>query len=489
MRWNIIASILGKLMVIIGLSMVMPIVCSIYYGSSDLRPIVLGAAMTVFFGLLLIISFNEKIEDLSHKEGMLIISFGWICAGIFGALPFYFSGIFGFGFEGYVNSLFETVSGFSTTGASVLGAHMMIEDVGKGLLFWRSLTHWLGGMGFIVLGLAILPLIGVGGMQLYKAESSGPTKEKLKPRVRETAATLWFVYFFLTAAETLFLTAGGVDLFEALCTSFGTIATGGFSPRNDSIAAYKSTYIDVVVMSFMFVSGVNFSLHYMAFTTRFKSYLRNTEFKTFAIVVISAILLVSFIIFHSKAYDSFPTALRYGSFQVVSLITTTGFATADYIKWPFATQLVLLLLIFSGSCVGSTSGAIKMVRSVLLVKYGWRELLKLIHPKLFAAVKLDGRVVHKDVLESVCGFFILYLSVFLVCSVSLSILGSDFITSISAVATTMGGVGPGLGLVGPSGNYYHLSIPAKLILSFCMIAGRLEIYTILVLLVPEFWRK
>ncbi|MFH1653285.1 MAG: potassium transporter TrkG [Pseudomonadota bacterium] len=490
MRLSVILSILSRLTIIIGACMLLSLSFSLYYGEGGARPIILSSFITISAGLIFYLIFRRTVQEITHKEGMLIVTFGWLTAGFFGALPFFFAKIFGdYSFESYVNSFFETISGFTTTGASVLGANIKIEDVPKGLLFWRSLTHWLGGMGIIVLALAILPILGVGGMQLFRREIPGPTKEKLKPRIRQTATTLWLVYLFLTVAETILLMFGGMNFFDAICHTFGTMATGGFSTRTDSVGAFSSRYIDIVVIVFMFLAGCNFSLHYLAIGTRFKAYFRSSEFKSYLGIILVATIGITTLIYFTGVYESIFDALRYGAFQTVSIITTTGFATADFGLWPVPAQLLLLLFMFIGGCAGSTGGSIKIVRLVLLVKYGYRELLKLIHPKLFAAVKFEGVVIQKDVLESIGGFFVLYMALFVVGSVIIALLGSDIVTSTSSVAATLGNIGPGLAKVGPADNYYHFSVPAKLVLSFCMVVGRLEIYTVLALLVPEFWKK
>ena len=389
----------------------------------------------------------------------------------------------------FVNCLFESISGFTTTGASVLGATVEIESVGKGLLFWRSFTHWLGGMGIIVLAVAILPLLGVGGMQLFHAESPGPTKEKLFPRIRETAATLWGIYVLLSIIEVLLLMGAGMTVFDSLCHTFGTMATGGFSTMNASIGAYHSSLIDIIIIVFMFLAGANFSLHYLAITGRIQAYWKNSEFRYYFAITIASILLLSGILYVSGTYENILSALKYGSFQTVSIMTTTGYATADFELWPVVLQFLLLLFMFIGGCAGSTGGSIKIVRIVLLFKYAYRELFRLVHPRAFAAVKLGGKVIHKDVLESVGGFFILYMGLFAVGSVVMTAMGLDIITAISSVAATLGNIGPGLGTVGPAENYYHIPTFGKLVLSFLMILGRLEIYTVIVLFAPEFWKK
>ncbi|MFH1357188.1 MAG: potassium transporter TrkG [bacterium] len=490
MRFRIILAVLARINLFVGLAMVFPLLFAWQDHMRNFEDLFFAMMTTLVICALFSSLFKVPKSDLTHREGMMIVTLGWLSAGFFGALPYLFAKVFGpIDIHSFINAYFESVSGFTTTGASVLGTSVAIEDLSHGILFWRSLTHWLGGMGIIVLAVAILPFLGVGGNQLFHAEAPGPTKEKLKPRIRETATTLWLVYILLSALETVLLMIAGMDFFDALCHMFGTMATGGFSTRNASVAAYNSGFIDVIIIVFMFLAGANFSLHYLAFTGRIKSYVKNSEFKYYFIIMISGALIVSLWLFFSGSYNSIAQALRFGTFQTVSIITTTGYATADFELWPIVIQLFLFVFMFIGGCAGSTGGAIKIVRLVLLFKYAYRELFKLIHPKAFAAIKFGGRVVHKDILESVAGFFILYIGIFIFGALFMSSLGIDIITSLSSVAATLGNIGPGLGTVGPAENYYHIPTIGKAFLTACMILGRLEIYTVLVLLIPTYWKK
>jgi trk system potassium uptake protein TrkH len=345
-------------------------------------------------------------------------------------------------------------------------------------------------MGIVVLSLAVLPLLGAGGMQLYKAEVPGPTADKLVPRVRETAKRLYLVYSIISAAEVLLLLAGGMSLFDSLTHMFGTMGTGGFSPKNASVGAYDSAYIDVVISAFMFIAGANFLLHYHSIMRGdFSVYAKDEEFKFYSVVVGFFILTITANLVLNKIYPSVLTALRHATFSVVSIITTTGFVTADFGKWPTYGHYVLLFLMFLGACAGSTGGAIKCVRAWLLLKIAYGQLFRIMHPKAIRNVWYNGRIVPPEVLQGVQSMAMLYMTVFVLASLALAWLGHDVITAISAVAATLGNVGPGLGAVGPVDNYAHFSIPAKWICSFCMLVGRLEVYSVIVLLVPEFWRK
>ena len=482
MRLRYTLHLVGILTFFLGLTMVFPLLFGLYYQDESVVPLLKSIAVTLTAGVALYLLFRSpKSEVMSHREGMGVVAIGWTAAGFFGALPYYWGGVF----DTFVDAFFESVSGFTTTGASVLDA---IEIVPRGFLFWRSLTHWIGGMGIIVLSLAILPLLGVGGMQLYKAEVPGPVPDKLKPRIRDTAMVLWKVYVLFSAAETLLLMLGGMDLFEALCHTFGTMATGGFSTLNASIGGYQSPYFDMVIMFFMLCAGINFSLHYQFLKGDRLAFWRNSEFRFFIGIVVLFCLVVTLSIF-GTVYEKVSEAVRFGAFQVISIITTTGYVTADYEKWPSLPQNILLFCMFLGASAGSTGGGMKCMRIMLLLKHSYKQLFSLIHPRAVTQVKLGGRPVSDEILHSIWGYFMLYLGLFILSSFLLAAMGVDVVTSFAAVAATIGNIGPGLGLVGPTDNYVHIPMLGKWLLILCMLLGRLEIYTVLILFVPEFWRK
>ena len=482
MRWKYILRIIGILIVFVGLTMFFPLVFGLYYKDSSVIPLLQSIFVTVLSGGLCVFLFrNEKVDSLSNREGMAIVALAWGAAGIAGALPFYFSDTF----AKFVDCVFETVSGFTTTGSSVLSD---FDSVPRGIFMWRSLTHWLGGMGIIVLSLAILPILGVGGMQLYKAEVPGPVPDKLRPRMKDTAMALWGVYVLLSVAETVLLLFGGMDLFESICHTFGTMATGGFSPKAASIGFYNSTYIDVVIIVFMFLAGINFYLHYQFLRGKPLILWRDPEFRFFSLVILLFTLASAMSIFRT-AYVGFGEALRYAAFQVVSITTTTGYVTADYELWTPLPQVILFFCMFIGASAGSTGGGIKCMRILLLLKCGYREIIRLIHPRIVTKIKMGGQLVPDSVMSSIWGFFLLYIGLFVFASLLLAAMGIDMITSFSAVAATIGNIGPGFGKVGPASNYAGLPEAAKWILTLCMLMGRLEIYTIIILFVPEFWRK
>jgi len=482
MNYRTILNILGVLLIFEGLSLLLPLPFSLYYGDGDARAIICSAIIClVTGGLVFLLTRSRSGKDLGIREGFVIVGSGWTILAAFGALPFVLSGAI----PSYTDAFFETISGFTTTGASIL---TNTEALPHGVLFWRSLTHWLGGMGIIVLSLAILPILGVGGMQLYKAEVPGPSPDKLSPRIRDTAKILWGVYFFLSALLTGLLLLGGMTLFDALCHTFGAMATGGFSTKNASIGHYNSQYIDIIITLFMFVAGTNFTLHYAFLRGNFKSYWKDREFLFYFKFSILMILLITGIVYIYNFHD-LTKSLRVAAFQVISIITTTGYGTNDYEQWHGAGQLLMLLLMFVGGCAGSTGGSIKIIRIMIVMKQGVLELRKLLHPNAYMPMRLGGRVIQPDVVSDVLGFFIIYMITFVAGSVILSAFGLDLLTASSSVAATLGNIGPGLGNIGPTDNFSFIPSGGKWFLSFFMLIGRLELYTILILFVPEFWKK
>jgi trk system potassium uptake protein TrkH len=482
MRWRFILNIIGILTFFFGLTMIFPLIVGIIYRDQSVVPLLKSMAITVVAGLILYLIFREaKAAVVSQREGMAIVALGWTAVGLFGAIPFYL----GDGSFTFTDAFFESVSGFTTTGASVF---TNIEAVSKGLLFWRSFIQWLGGMGIIVLSLAILPFLGVGGMQLYKAEVPSPVPDKLKPRIRDTAMILWKVYALISLAQVILLMLGGMDLYDALCHTFTTMPTGGFSTKNASIAHYDSVYFDCVFIFFMLMAGINFSLHYQMLRGKPLAFWRDSECRFFWGAVVLLTLAVSLNVFGS-VYKSIGEALRYGAFQVVSIVTTTGYATADYELWPAMSRLILLLCMFLGASAGSTGGGMKCLRIMLCFKYCYKELFVLIHPRAVSHIKIGGKTVPDDVMRSVLGFMALYVGLFALCAVLLAGMGVDFITSFGAVAATIGNIGPGFAMVGPVENYAMIPTLGKWLLIWCMLLGRLEIYTVIILMVPEFWRK
>jgi trk system potassium uptake protein TrkH len=475
--------ILGALLFFLGLTMLLPLVCSIYYGEGDYKALSVSMGITSLTGLLLFYLFKPTNGDLtlSHREGFIIVASGWFLAATFGSLPYLIHGVL----PSFVDAFFESISGFTTTGATVI-PH--IEGIPHGILLWRSLTQWLGGMGIIILSIAIFPLLGVGGMQLYKAELPSPVKDKLTPRVTETARTLWIVYIIISTVEFIMLLFGGMDVFNSLCHTFTTMATGGFSTSDVSIAQFHSTYIDGVITLFMLIAGINFTLHYSLIVGNFRAVLTNSELRFYLGIALTAVIIVTLNL-RLHVFDEIGTCLRYASFQVISIVTTTGFTTANFSEWPSLSKIILLLLMFVGGSAGSTGGSIKCLRILLILKHSYRELYRLVHPHAVTAVKLGKRIVYPETMASIWGFFILYLAVTVIAAIILTVLGLDVMTAFSSVAATIGNVGPGFGAVNPSSTYSEIPHLGKWVLSLCMLAGRLEIYTVMILFIPEFWKK
>jgi len=470
--------VLSGLLFILSASFLFPLLFSI--SLRDGLHFLFAFQMIGMFGLAFLLRhLFPKPTELSLREGFLAVSLTWVLCSLLGALPFMISGAI----PSLTDAFFETMSGFTTTGASILTD---IEALPRSLLVWRSTTHWLGGMGVIALAVAILPALGVGASQLFKAEAPGPIKEKISPRISETAKLLWIVYLLFSVVETLLLMLGGLDFFESLCTTFGTMATGGFSPRNASIAAYNSPYIDYVVIVFMFLAGANFNLHYWALRGKITAY-RDSEFRFYTSVTLLAVGIIVFARWVAGTLWS-ESMIRSSLFQTVSVVTTTGFITDDYEAWPLVTQIILLLLMFIGGCTASTGGAIKNVRVYVLFKYLLSELKKVFHPHGVFPVKVRDKSLADSTVSNIVGFIILYILLFVLGVLCMAGMGLDLATSIGSVAATLGNIGPGLGEVGPVDNYSAVPILGKWVLSFMMLAGRLEIFTVLVLLVPRFWR-
>jgi trk system potassium uptake protein len=437
------------------------------------------AGTLILSSVILCISRRWDVNRLSVKEGFLMVVMGWTVASFIGALPFYISG----SFVSFTDAFFETASGFTTTGATILTA---IEQIPSSLLFWRSLTHWLGGMGIVVLTVAILPVLGVGGLQLLKAEAPGPTVDKITPRISETAKVLWMIYLGMTFAQVILLRFAGMSYFDAFTHTFGTLATGGFSPKNDSVGAFRSANVDAIITVFMVLAGINFTIHYRFLTGRTKNIFKNTELKVYLVILAVATAFVTADLYKS-AYSSVSESFRYASFQVASIMTTTGYGTADFEKWPYFSQAVLFLLMFVGACSGSTGGGIKVVRLVTLFKLGLHEMKYLLHPKAVMPLWMDGKVIKKDMVHPIAAFFFLYIFMLLITTLVCASSGVDINTSFTTALATVGNIGPGFGMIGPTKNYAFYADYVKWFLSFAMVVGRLEVYTVLIIFTRSFW--
>jgi trk system potassium uptake protein TrkH len=474
--------VLGALSLSLAGVLLAPLSLSLFDGDAVWASFVLAQAAAVILGAALLTWARRKGKpELTHREGFAVVTLGWVLFGVLGALPYRFSGAI----PDVVGAVFESLSGFTTTGATVLRD---IEALPRSLLFWRALTHWLGGMGIIVLGLAILPMLGVGGMQLFRAEVPGPTADRLRPRIEDTAKLLWGVYVGLTGAEAVLLMLGGLDWFDAVCHAFATMATGGFSTRNASVAAFGSAYVDWVITLFMFFAGVNFALHHAVLVGRGWRALRNEELRFYVMLTLGAIAFLA-VANAARVYPNVLQNLRYSAFQAVSILTTTGFGTANYEAWPPVCQVLLVLLMFIGGSAGSTAGGMKVSRALILVKHAVAHAWGLVHPRGVRILKIDERPIPDEVLQGILSFFALYLGATGVGALVVGAAGVEPVTAVASVIACLGNIGPGLGEVGPADNYAHLPQSAKAALTFCMLLGRLELFTVVALFFPSAWRR
>ncbi len=480
MHFRCSIGVIGYLIMFMGCAMLFPAFVALFYGEGELLMLLLSASISIVAGFLIGKLFFDPGIELNVRDGFFIVSLGWILMSLFGALPFWLSGEI----PRVVDAWFESASGFTTTGSTILED---IEVLPHDLLLWRSLIQWIGGMGFIVLSIALLPLLGVGGMQLMKAEVPGPTIDKVKPRVRDTAMTLWKVYVVLTAAVGILYFAGGMTWFESVCHALTTMATGGYSTRNASIGGFASSYITIVATIFMFLAGANFVLHYRLMKGDYSPILQSTEFRWYAGITAGAIIFVTISTMYTT-FDSVWVALKHSAFQVVSIITTTGYGSYDYELWAPAVQFLLLIFMFFGGMSGSTAGGIKIMRIVLFIKNTSYELKRVVHPRAVIPLALNKQKVTQGAINEIMAFVFIFTSVFILGTLILSATGLDFMSSLGAAASAMGNVGPGLGSVGPAGNYAHLHDIAKMTLTICMIMGRLELFTIMIIFSKGFWR-
>ena len=479
MNYGTVLKVIGNLIVFEAFALVAPLGISFYYGSSDLQAIINTIIILLVVGYPLT-KLRVVRQQVRTKEAIAIVTLGWFVVSAFGALPFMFSGAL----PSFTDAFFETVSGLTTTGATVITD---IEILPEGLLFWRSFLHWIGGMGILVLALAIMPTIGVGAFQIFKAETPGPIADKIAPKMRDTAKILYTAYLGITVIETILLMLGGMTLYDALIHTFGTVGTGGFSTYNSSVGHFNSYYIYTVISIFMIMSGVNFSLYYDLYRGKIKNIFSNLEFKVYISIIFAATLLVYLNISGTYATD-FQDFIQ-SLFQVSSIMTTTGYATANFDLWPDFSKAVLFILMFVGGSAGSTGGSIKVIRLIILFKLIKREVQKLLHPRATLPVELNGKMLTADVISSVTGFFFLYMLLFAGGTLLISFENIGLISAASAVAATLGNIGPGFDFVGPTQTYALFSMPSKWILSFMMLFGRLELFTLFLLMTPSYWRK
>lgn len=476
-----IIRILGLILITEGIFMWLSMPVSLIFKEDDVLQFLLAGGITSVVGLVAYLPVRKSHLELNRRDGYMIVTLGWLLFSLFGTLPFLFTR----SIPGFTDAFFETMSGFTTTGASILNN---IEELSHGVLFWRSLTQWLGGMGIILLTLLILPFLGIGGMQLFSAEVPSPTPDKLHPHVKDTAKRLWFIYLIFTLSETLLLWAGEMGLFDAVCHSLTTMATGGYSTKQASIAHWNSPYIHYVITLFMFLAGTNFTLSYFAMHGQFRKVWANEEFRWYLSFIGGFAIVITLGLFLTTGGGLEP-AFRNAIFQVVSILTTTGFTSADYLGWvPWLGVLIFILMYFGGSA-GSTGGGPKIMRIVIMLKNSTQELKRLIHPNAVIPVRLNKNAVPESIVTNVLAFITFYGIIAVISMGIMSVLGNDFETSVGAVAATLGNIGPGIGDVGPTFNYAEIQVAGKWYLSFLMLVGRLELFTVLVLFSPMFWRK
>lgn len=477
---RVVVHVVGLLTAFAGASMLVPAGVSLVYREAAAVQFLLSGALTMAFGTLAF-RLTRPIADIRIRDGFAIVTLGWVSVTAFGSLPFLLTG----SIPSISGAFFETMSGFTTTGATVVPD---IDVLPRGIVFWRSLTHWLGGMGIIVLSVAILPLLGVGGMQLMQAEIPGLAPDRLRPRVRQTAALLWVVYALLTAAEVVLLLFGGMSAFQAVNHSFATLATGGFSTEDASLGAFDSAYLHYVVAIFCVLAGMNFTLHYKWLSGDWRTVVRNTELRVYLAILAAATALLTVIVYLPRDAGTLEESFRASFFHAASLMTTTGFVTVDYELWAPAAHVILVLLMLVGGCTGSTSGSVKVLRYMLVAKEARISLRKLLHPAGVFVYKLGGRTISEDVLANVSGFLLLYLGALAAGILALTMFGLDSRTAVGAAVATLGNVGPGLGLVGPSTTYAGMGDAALWVMSSLMLLGRLEIFTVLILFTRGYWR-
>lgn len=473
-----IARILGMVLLILAALLALPLIAGLCYGENVLNFAVTIAAAAALGGIFML--FKPKNRDIYAREGFTAVGLSWILMSLIGALPFVISG----DIPSYVDALFETVSGFTTTGSTLLTD---VEAMSRGCMFWRMFTHWIGGMGVLVFIMAVLPMSGEHSMHIMRAEIPGPVVGKLVPRARKTAAILYMIYMGLTAIETVFLLCGGMSFYDALLHAFATAGTGGFSTRGASIAAFDSLYIEVVISVFMLLFAVNFNLYFLLLMGRVRDVLKNQELRCFLVIVAFSMLTIAWNI--SGQYGGFAEALRYSSFTVASLVSSTGFGTADFTQWPQYSQWLLVIIMFVGACAGSTGGGLKLSRVMLLLKAAFSDLRHMIWPRRVNRVQMEGQRVEQAAIRAVFSYFTLYMLILLLGTLLISFDGFDTATNFTAALTCLSNMGPGLGLIGPSGNFSIFSDFSKLLMSFLMLAGRLEIYPILVLFFPSVWKR
>ncbi|MGK5091926.1 potassium transporter TrkG [Deltaproteobacteria bacterium TL4] len=485
MKNNTILHIMGMLLICFAVVLLFPIICALIYDEGDAAALIITSAVAALIGLPLWRGFSDE-KSIGVKDGYIIITLGWVVISSFSALPFMIHG----SIPSFTDAFFEVMSGYTTTGATIL---KNIELMPHGLLLWRSMTHFIGGMGIVIITLSFIPLLGTGNLQLYRAEGDpgqGVGSQKIAPRIKDTLYWLWIIYIGLNAAEVILLGLGGMSLFDALCHAFGTLATGGYSTKNASLAYYKSAYFDGVVTVFMFLGGLNFLLYYYMMTRKWNSLWKNTEFRFYLGITLFICFMVAFILWNQNYYSSFTEAFRFGAFQVVSILTTTGFITDNYELWPQSAQMLILLSMFIGACNGSTTSGIRIIQWVIVGKFILSSGLRLLQPLKIVPIRINGEKLDAAYQNNALGFFAVNIIVVLLGGCLMTLVSNlNVFSALTAVMATLWNIGPGFGAVGAIENYALISDLGKWVLSFCMLIGRLDIFTVMVLFYPSFWKK
>ncbi len=478
MNYGIVLRVLGDILLVESLLMIPSLLIALYTGGSDINAFVITIIVTALVGLF--IRRNRHGKLINAGDGLAIVAFGWIFASAFGALPLFLSGHLN-----YLDAFFETVSGFTTTGATVISN---VEILPQGILFWRSFTHWIGGMGILVFTIALIPALGIGGFQIFKAESPGPIAGKIAPRIKDTAKILYVLYFGMTILEIIMLKIGGMSIFDSMVFTFGTVGTGGFAIKNNSVAFYDSTYIHLVIGTFMVLAGTNFTIYYSIFKKKFKGILLDEELRFYLSIIVVAVIAIAANLYYTS-YNTLGLSLRDSYFQVTSVMTTTGYTTADFDLWPSFSKGILLVLMFIGGSAGSTAGGLKVIRILILFKLIRREISKIFHPRAVIPIKVNDRIVPNDTVASINSFVALYFAIFVISTLLVTLEGVNLESAASSVVATLSNIGPGLGFVGPTQNFGAFHNATKVLFTFLMLLGRLELFTIIALLAPKNWRR
>ncbi|MBR0600245.1 TrkH family potassium uptake protein [Sinanaerobacter chloroacetimidivorans] len=482
-NYKVIIKVLGAITTIIGLTMIPPLFVAMIYHENLLVISYLKTIIpSVLTGLIIIFCVKPGSTSLKIRDGYLIAGLCWVVASAIGAFPYLLSGVM----TNFIDAFFESVSGFTTTGSTII---VDLSEIPKSLQFWRSFCHWLGGMGILILAISLLPALGIGGLKIVSAEAPGPTIEKMSAKITDSAKILYIMYISFTLIEILLLCLGGLNLFDAMIHTFGSMGTGGLSNYSNGVAHFDSIYVEFIIIVFSVFASINFVLYHHILQGRWRDFWRDPELRTFLIILGVSILLIALNLRLTNTYPNIGNSLRYSFFQATSFITTSGFATTDYTLWPSFTQIVLFCLMFIGGCSASTCGSIKVIRIMILFKLFIRGLYKRLHPNAVVPVKLGGKIISSETVSRVSSFTILFFTLFVISSLVVSLENYDLITTISAAASSLSNTGMGLGLVGPAGTFSIFSEPTRLYLSFIMIAGRLELFTIIMMLTPSFWKS